>query len=316
LLGVLGIIFGFFPGLIEGSIIKPVVQGITGSTPEFHLKLWHGFNLILILSAITIGSGTALYFLLKPSEKLLSKVTPFEKVSPQSIIFSISNAFVEMSRSWTRFFQNGYLRYYLITILCFLSLLLTYRFITGVDLYLDASKLTEVTIYEGIVVIIMATAIFFTVFSKSRLTAVASLGVVGYSFCMVFLFYSAPDLAMTQFSIDTLTVILFVLVLYNLPRYLVLPANNDRIREGLLALVFGALISVLTLEVMNESVTKEISEYYAKNAYILGKGKNVVNVILVDFRGFDTMVEITVLAIAAIGVFGLLKLHLKSTERE
>jgi len=97
---------------------------------------------------------------------------------------------------------------------------------------------------------------------------------------------------------------------------LVLPDNNDKIRDGLLALVFGGLISVLTLEVMNESVTKEISEYYAKNAYILGKGKNVVNVILVDFRGFDTIVEITVLAIAAIGVFGLLKLHLKSTEKE
>jgi multicomponent Na+:H+ antiporter subunit A len=316
LLGVLGILFGLAPELIEGSIIKPVVQGITGSTPEFHLKLWHGFNLILILSAITIGSGTALYFLLKPSEKLLAKVTQFEKISPQSIIFSISNAFVGISRFWTRFFQNGYLRYYLITILCFLSLLLAYRFITGVDLYLDVSKLTEVTFYEGIVVIIMATAIFFTVFSKSRLTAVASLGVVGYSFCMIFLFYSAPDLAMTQFSIDTLTVILFVLVLYNLPRYLVLPDNNDRIRDGLLALVFGTLISILTIEVMTESVTKEISEYYAKNAYILGKGKNVVNVILVDFRGFDTMVEITVLAIAAIGVFGLLKLHLKSTEKE
>lgn len=316
LLGVLGIVFGLAPGLIEGSIIKPAVQAVTGTTPDFHLKLWHGFNLIIILSALTMGSGTILYFLLKPSEGLLSKVTRFEKASPQSIIFAIANSFVALGRHWTRFFQNGYLRYYLITILAFLSILLGYRFFTGVELYVDTAKLTEVTLYEAIVILIMASAIFFTVFSKSRLTAVASLGVVGYSFCMIFLFYSAPDLAMTQFSIDTLTVILFVLVLYNLPRYLVLPDNNDKIRDGMLALVFGALISVLTLEVMNESVTKEISEYYAKNAYILGKGKNVVNVILVDFRGFDTMVEITVLAIAAIGVFGLLKLHLKSTEKE
>jgi len=316
LLGVLGILFGLAPGLIEGSIIKPTVQAVTGTTPDFHLKIWHGFNLIIILSAITIGSGTILYFLLKPSEGLLAKVTRFENVSPQSVITHIANGFVALSRHWTRFFQNGYLRYYLITILTFLSILLGYRFFTGVELYVDTAKLTEVSFYEAIVILIMATAIFFTVFSKSRLTAVASLGVVGYSFCMIFLFYSAPDLAMTQFSIDTLTVILFVLVLYNLPRYLVLPDNNDRIRDGMLALVFGTLISVLTIEVMNESVTKEISEYYAKNAYILGKGKNVVNVILVDFRGFDTMVEITVLAIAAIGVFGLLKLHLKSTEKE
>lgn len=316
LLGILGILFGLAPGLIEGSIIRPVVQSITGNSPDFHLKLWHGFNLILLLSAITIGSGIALYFLLKPSEGLLAKVTRFEKVSPQTIINKIADAFVGLSRVWTKFFQNGYLRFYLITILSFLCILLAYRFFSGVELYLDTSKLSDVTFYEAVVIVIMATAIFFTVFSNSRLTAVASLGVVGYSFCMIFLFYSAPDLAMTQFSIDTLTVILFVLVLYNLPRYLVLPDNNDKIRDGLLALVFGGLISVLTLEVMNESVTKEISEYYAKNAYILGKGKNVVNVILVDFRGFDTIVEITVLAIAAIGVFGLLKLHLKSTEKE
>jgi multicomponent Na+:H+ antiporter subunit A len=145
---------------------------------------------------------------------------------------------------------------------------------------------------------------------------VASMGVIGYCICLVFLFYSAPDLAMTQFSIDTLTVILFVLVLYNLPKYLKLSDTGSRIRDGLLALIFGGLISLLTLEVLNEPLEREISAYYAENAYTMAKGKNVVNVILVDFRGSDTMVEIIVLAIAAIGVFSLLKLRLKSIEKE
>jgi multicomponent Na+:H+ antiporter subunit A len=194
--------------------------------------------------------------------------------------------------------------------------LLAYRLFNGVTIYVNTASLSGITIYEGIIAGIMATAIFFTVFTKSRLAAVASLGVVGYCFCLIFLFYSAPDLAMTQFSIDTLTVILFVLVLYYLPKYINLSETRNRIRDGLLSLVFGALISILTLEVLNEPVTKEITAYYAKNAYLLGKGKNVVNVILVDFRGFDTMVEITVLAIAAIGVFSLLKLRLKSIEKE
>ncbi|MBD3627142.1 putative monovalent cation/H+ antiporter subunit A [Cyclobacterium sp.] len=316
LLGILCILFGLAPFLLEISLIHPVVAGLTGTDPDFHLQLWHGFNLILLLSVITIGSGTALYFILKPSENLLSKVNAFEGISPESIVRLISRGFAKFSSGWTRFFQNGYLRYYLITILGFISLMLAYRLFTGITLYVDTSTMTTVTFYEAVVLIIMAVAIFFTVFSKSRLVAVASMGVVGYSFCLIFLFYSAPDLAMTQFSIDTLTVILFVLVLYNLPKYLKLSDTRDRIRDGLLSLAFGTLISILTLEVMNETVSKETSQYYAENAYILGKGKNVVNVILVDFRGFDTMVEITVLAIAAIGVFGLLKLHLRSTEKE
>lgn len=312
----LGILFGLFPGVLEGGLIKPAVSSLTGTTPDFHLQLWHGFNLIFLLSLITIGSGTVLYFLLKPSESLLKKVTAFDRFSPQSFIMGISRGFTLAGKGWTGFFQNGYLRYYLITILGFLSLLLAYRLFIGVDLLINTDVMTEVTFYEAVVLLVMAVAILFTVFSKSRLAAVASLGVVGYSFCLIFLFYSAPDLAMTQFSIDTLTVILFVLVLYNLPKYLKLSDTRVRIRDGLLSLIFGALISILALEVMSESLSKETSEYYAENAYILGKGKNVVNVILVDFRGFDTMVEITVLAIAAIGVFGLLKLHLRSTEKE
>ncbi len=312
----LGIIFGLFPTLLEGVLIKPVVNSLTGETPDFHLQLWHGFNLIFVLSLTTIGSGTLLYFLIKPSANLLSKATRFEAISPEQIITQMTRGFSLFGKYWTRFFQNGYLRYYLITILGFLSLMLAYRLFLGVDLYFDSTSLTEVTIYEAMVIFIMASAIFYTVFTKSRLSAVVSMGVIGYSICLVFLFYSAPDLAMTQFSIDTLTVILFVLVLYNLPKYLKLSDNRDRIRDGLLALIFGALISILTLEVMNETVTKTTSEFYAENAYTMGKGKNVVNVILVDFRGFDTMVEITVLAIAAIGVFSLLKLHLKSIEKE
>jgi multicomponent Na+:H+ antiporter subunit A len=158
----------------------------------------------------------------------------------------------------------------------------------------------------------MLVAIFLTVFTSSRLTAVATLGVVGYAICLIFVFYSAPDLAMTQFTIDTLTVILFVLVLYRLPKYLNLSGSKFRIRDGIIALCFGGLITVLAMEVLEEPQHTETGDFYAQNAYLLAKGKNVVNVILVDFRGLDTLVEITVLVIAALGVFGLLKLRIRN----
>jgi multicomponent Na+:H+ antiporter subunit A len=161
----------------------------------------------------------------------------------------------------------------------------------------------------------MLVSILFTLFTSSRLAAVASMGVVGYSICLLFVFYSAPDLAMTQFSIDTLTVILFVLVLYRLPKYLNLSDYKMRIKDGIISIAFGTIITILILEVMAEQVGRDVSEYYAHNAYLLAHGKNVVNVILVDFRGVDTLIEISVLAIAAIGVFGLLKLRLKSSDQ-
>ena len=150
------------------------------------------------------------------------------------------------------------------------------------------------------------------VFSASRLWAIASLGVLGYAICVLFVFFGAPDLAMTQFTIDTLTVILFVLVLYSLPKYLNLSEPRARVRDMIVSLSFGTLITLLILEVLAQPVNKELSAYYAKNAYTLAKGKNVVNVILVDFRGIDTLVEITVLAIAALGVYSLLKLQMKN----
>lgn len=316
ILATLGLVFGLFPFLIEQSLIQPLFSSISKSGTEIHLKLWHGFNLIFGLSMTTLFLGTLLYWKLNPSKKLFQKALRFESLSPEKLVGHFVSGFSGFARIWTGFFQNGYLRNYVITILGFLTMLLAYRLYNGIGFQIKAEMFSNVTVYEIIVLLIMAVSIVFTVFSTSRLVAVASLGVIGYSICLIFLFYSAPDLAMTQFSIDTLTVILFVLVIYNLPKYNTLSSTPIRIRDGILSVFFGLLIAVLTLEVLNEPLNRETSAFYAQNAYTLAKGKNVVNVILVDFRGFDTLGEISVLAIAALGVFSLLKLRLKSIEKE
>jgi multicomponent Na+:H+ antiporter subunit A len=315
LLAFLSLFFGVFPMSIE-YLFQNILASLVPSKPEVHLKLWHGFNLILGLSVLTLTLGALLFWKLKPSQKLFDRTQTFERISPMTLILKFALAFRMLAGKWTSLFQNGYLRNYVITILGFLSFLLGYRLFYGVRIFINSESLTAITWYEFIVILIMCISILFTVFSKSRLVAVASLGVIGFSICLIFLFYSAPDLAMTQFSIDTLTVILFVLVLYNLPKYKNISTLAIRLRDGLLAVFFGTLIAILTLEVLSEPQNRETSTFYAENAYLLAKGKNVVNVILVDFRGFDTIVEITVLAIAAIGVFSLLKLRLKSIEKE
>ncbi len=316
ILALLGLAIGIFPALIENSLARPAVAALGAVGYEFHLKIWHGFNLILLLSAITLGMGTLLYFILRPSHQLERTIQRVEFLSPLSLSLKFARSFNGFSLFWTRFFQNGLLRYYLITIMCFLVTLVGYNMISGTHVYIDFATLADVTFYEYCVVGIMFVAIGYAVFTSSRLAAVAAMGVVGYAICLIFVFCSAPDLAMTQFAIDTLTVILFVLVLYRLPKYLQLSDLSSRIRDGVIAISFGLLITFLALEVLAEPVNRETSKFYAENAYLLAKGKNVVNVILVDFRGFDTLVEITVLVIAAVGVYSLLKLRLRTIERD
>lgn len=315
ILAVLSILFGIFPSLIESAIVKPMVSALGADASEDHLALWHGFNTVLLLSAITIGVGLLLYFLVRPSNKLEQKVAKLEFISPRSIMEKGNYYFVIFSRFWTNVFQNGYLRNYVTSIVLFLVILVGYILFGHQRLVIDHSQLAEITAYELVVAMILVAGVLYTVFTKSRLAAVAAMGVVGLSICLIFVFYSAPDLAMTQFSIDTLTVILFVLVLYRLPKYLSLSDYKMRLRDGVLSLALGTIICVLALQVLAEPANNEIGDFYAKNAYLLAHGKNVVNVILVDFRGTDTLIEISVLAISAIGVFGLLKLRLKSTDR-
>ncbi len=310
------LLFGIFPGMVENALIRPAISAMGAVGFEFHLMLWHGFNTVLLLSAGTLVSGAVLCYFLRPSSRMEAGITKLEWVAPISLFERFYAAFTNFAYYWTRFFQNDYLRYYILTIMTFLVILIGYNLLTGVHLYIDFHSLKEVTIYEMAILGIMVVAIGYTVFTQSRLAAVASMGVVGYAICLIFVFYSAPDLAMTQFAIDTLTVILFVLVLYRLPKYLKLSEMRSRIRDGALAITFGLLITLLALEVLSEPVNRETTEFYASNAYLMAKGKNVVNVILVDFRGIDTFVEISVLVIAAVGVFGLLKLRLKKSEIE
>jgi multicomponent Na+:H+ antiporter subunit A len=316
ILGAMSMAFGISPALIEKSLILPVLSSMTGGPTASYLALWHGFNVVLLLSGVTLAVGTGMYFYWKPSPGKLDKTFKFEFLSPEELIKSFGRGFQFFAQKWTGFFQNGYLRNYVITILIFLSILIAYRLFSGVYIYLDWDQISEITPSEIIVVFLMVVSIFFVILSTKRTPVIVALGVIGFANCLFFLYYSAPDLAMTQFSIDTLTVLLFMLVLFQLPKNKTFSSKKIRSRDAVISLVFGGLIALLTLEVFEEPTMKEVSDYYAENAYILAKGKNVVNVILVDFRGFDTMIETVVLVIAAIGVFSLMHLNMNPIKKD
>lgn len=220
-----------------------------------------------------------------------------------------------LARHQTRVLQSGYLRYYLLTVILTTVIVTGYTLVTQTAFEAKAYwRESDATLYEVLIYLTIMAATVMIVRSRSRLAAVAALGVVGYSIALLFIFFSAPDLAMTQFSIETLSVILLVLVLYRLPRFAVFSSAKSKLRDTLVAVVSGGLMTVLVLIVTALPSQSRVTPYYAENSLSLAKGHNVVNVILVDFRGFDTMGEITVLAVAAIGVFGLLKLRMDKSE--
>ena len=155
--------------------------------------------------------------------------------------------------------------------------------------------------------LLIVVSTFMVVKSKSRVASIIGLGVIGFNIALFYVIYSAPDLAMTQFAVETLTVILFMLVIYRLPKLVGYSKAPVRVKDFTLALSVGIMITLVILFVSAEQLPGDLKEYYSAESYITAKGRNIVNVILVDFRAVDTLGEIVVLAVAAMGVFSLIK---------
>ena len=207
----------------------------------------------------------------------------------------------------TSLLQNGYLRFYLLVIVVTTIGLAVSKLFNAIGA-LNFATNSGARFHEWIVAGLIPIGALTAIVSRSRLAAVAALGVVGYSVALIFVLFGAPDLAMTQFLIETLTVILFVLVFYHLPRFTILSSRPVLVRDALMALGFGSLITIIVWVGSGIQLYPKISEYFIENSLSRAHGRNVVNTILVDFRGFDTLGEITVLAVAGIGVYALLKL--------
>ena len=204
--------------------------------------------------------------------------------------------------------MTGFIRSYLIYIFVFLSGMMLFS-IWWFDMYrFSFENLAEIAPYEyvlGAVVMLAALAILFM---KSRLPSIILLGVVGYCVALFFVFFGAPDLALTQLVIETVSVALFLLVFYHMPD---ISKKEVRMRfkvgNAIVAVLVGTTVTLLSFMALTNKSLTSISEYYKENVYELAAGKNMVNVVLVDFRGFDTLFEIVVLGIAAFGIYTMIK---------
>lgn len=307
LLAGLGLAAGIYPQTLSG-LTSAAASALLGKPVVMKLALWHGLTPVLGLTVLTIAVGALLFVKRDALRRSMAWIDAGSRWGSERWYTSAINGLNTLASGQTRLLQSGYLRYYLTTIIAFTVLLGGHALLRSNAVALPEVWL-DVRFYELAVVGLIIAGTLVAVRSDSRLGAVVSLGVVGYGIALIFILFGAPDLAMTQFMIETLTVILLVLVFYHLPRFAHISGTPARLRDVVVALSAGALVSVMVLVAIREQFFAPISSYFIENSLPLAHGRNVVNVILVDFRALDTLGEITVLALAGLGVYALLKLR-------
>ncbi|WP_108670693.1 Na+/H+ antiporter subunit A [Peribacillus acanthi] len=313
ILASLVIIFGFFPNLLAPTIIEPavtaIIPSIFGPDNHVHISFWHGWSPELRMTLGVIVVGAILF-------KTLSKWNAIYKIFPErlSLNFLYDSMLVGLEKfsiRMTKIFMTGFIRNYLVYIFLFFIFSLGATLYTKDGFNFSLDNTAPIGIYEVILAIVIAVASVSILFVKSRLTSIILLGSVGYTVSLFFVLFRAPDLALTQLVVETVSVALFLLCFYHLPKKLKKEERlTFRLNNAIISIGVGAIVTLIALSSHSTKLFESISQYYIKATYKEAGGENMVNVILVDFRGLDTLFEITVLAIAALGIYAMIKLRL------
>lgn len=310
LLAFLCILVGLLPALLVEKIVNSTTQATTQNFvfEGTHLALWHGFNLPLLMSVIALAGGAVFYFSLAKGGALREiDLDPKLGRLQGRILFDLflKNLLLN-SRRFRRATETGKLQSYLLWIVIFTIGLVGFPLLSN-GIGSGTRELTHAPALAIVLWMLLFSACWMLLwFHHERIKAVLISGAVGLVVTMVFIGFSAPDLALTQITVDVVTTVLLLMSLSLLPQLTPYESSpTRRWRDAIIALGGGLGIATIAWLIMTRD-HNSISWFFLQQSIPLGGGTNVVNVILVDFRGFDTFGEITVLGIAAIGVLSLM----------
>ena len=297
-------------GIVPAWTFGPLLAAAAGATlqtplPEYSLAIWHGFNTALGMSLLALVGGVLIYTARKPLFRWHDQTVG--RVDARTMYRWLEQALFDAARHLNAMLHRAALQR-MVAILTLVAGGLAVTGFWGAGPLGGDRPLTPVDPVSLIAAAALIAAALGTVLlHRQRFTALLMLSVVGLVVALTFVKFSAPDLALTQLSVEVVTIVLLLLALYFLPQ--TSPAESGTLRQGrdlLLAAAAGLGAGALTWAVLTRPY-ETIAGYFLANSVPGGGGTNVVNVILVDFRGFDTLGEITVLAIAAIGIFALVE---------
>lgn len=312
ILAILAIVLFFYPNVAADYLFMPVLASILpgfvqtgfGVAP---ISAWHGWTPELLMTIGVVGIGTLLYVYLKkwiklygylPSRFSLNAVYDYLLVKTEAIAQRVTAGYMTGS-------LMDYLRYIFLFFVVIVG---------GVMLVLhgfafDPSGNNPISLYEVVLALVLVGAALMVMFAKTRIVALVGLGIMGYIVAMLFVVFRAPDLALTQLVVETVTTVMLLLCFYFLPEITEeIGPMKHQITNFSIAVGVGVLVTAMALSAQSNCLFEPISWFF-EQAYELAGANNIVNAILVDFRGFDTMFEILVFTIAGLGVYTLIKLR-------
>jgi multicomponent K+:H+ antiporter subunit A len=298
------LLVGIFPAFMVGDLLHMASFAVLShDAPAYSLAIWHGFNIPLLMSFLALVGGAMIYHNRRPVFKFQSN---FEEADAKHIFESVVQSVVNACQKIIKALENGSLQRYIFVLLSFTLVLAAYPLL---DLTQNTGSRPQIPI-DGVTIVgallMILSAIATVVWHRRRFTALIFLSVVGLVVSLAFAHFSAPDLALTQLSVEIVTIILLLLALFFLPQNTLKESTPSRfIRDLFVSGLIGCVMGTICYAMLTTPVST-ISDFFLANSKTGGGGTNVVNVILVDFRGFDTLGEIVVLGIAALGIFKLI----------
>ena len=297
---------GVAPFLVQPfvELVTASLLGTSGQVPEYHIKVWHGVNVPLIMSIIAVCGGLVVLALFNP---LLRAWDATPRPEAKAIFEGLVEAIVRLAKTLTLPVHNGAFSRYGAVMAVTVIVAGYYAWSSGTvgAQTRDLQPAGAIEIAGWIMLVAATLGMVFL--HRNRLLSLVLIGIVGLMVSVGFVFFSAPDLAMTQITVEVVTIILLLLALNFLPNETPIESTVlRRMRDVTIAVAGGLATMAMSYHYMlREAVVSPISEFHLANSYKGGGGTNVVNVILVDFRAFDTYGEIIVLGIAAVLIYAL-----------
>jgi multicomponent K+:H+ antiporter subunit A len=295
---------GLLPMLVAGPLVATASAAVVGEPlPDLHIALWHGLNTPLLMSLAALGGGALLWA--GRRQLVAAHEAALPRVAAKRLYDGLVEGTAGLSGTLTLTLQNGSLQRYVFLLVASALVVGAWPFwrLGWSPGSLETTPVDEASVVAWLMLVV--TALGTAMFHRRRLIALVLLGVVGLVVTLAFVHFSAPDLALTQVSVEFVTIVLILVALHLLPK--TTPAESSagrRARDIVVAALAGGAVAAAVWAVLVRPF-ESISEYHLANSVSGGGGHNVVNVILVDFRGYDTFGEISVLAIAGLGIYAL-----------
>jgi len=320
ILAVIIIAVGLFPTPFVDSLVQPAVNAIAPGAEHMHVSLWHGLTPAFIMTLITFAAGILVYL---KYDQIAAIQTRFNEKYPFISLNYIYNGIVDnaykFGSTFGRMLQKGPPRRYVLTMLSFIVLMISipvaFALLTGQPIFS-----TDLVFRLALSELILFVLIFLTAWGASALPRYLSMilasSALGFFVSLLYAYLKAPDLAMTQLCVETLSTIMFLIVILKLRhKEAVRPeSNKSRLKNVIIAFFCAAALFVMLMGADLAAPFESFSHYFMDRGIELTGGRNIVNVIVVDFRGYDTLGEISVLAIAALTVYNLIQSRFSKNE--